>query len=155
MVLWSASQPQAGVDIHNFEVLPWPLKYTKYPEHWPEEIGRYWIQAKRNLKDENWDAASMMARSALQLALRDRDAKGKNLKEEVENLASKGILPSIMKDWSNNVRDLGNVSAHPEPGQPATDPKDAEDVVEFLDFLLKYLYTLPHQIKEYRERQSE
>jgi hypothetical protein len=155
MVLWSSSEFGARDGLHSFKVLPWPLRYTKYPEHWPEEIGRYWLQAKRNLKDENWDAASLMARSALQLALRDHKAQGKTLKKEVEDLASKGILPPIMKDWSDNVRELGNVSAHPKPGQPATDPKDAKDVVEFLDFLLEYLYTLPHRIKEYQGRSSE
>jgi len=155
MVLWSASEHSFGDGLHDYKVLPWPLRYEKYPEHWPEEVGRFWLQAKRNLKDENWDAASLMARSALQVALRDQKAQGKTLKKEVEDLASKGILPPIMKEWSDNVRELGNESAHPAPGQPETDPKDAANVVEFLDFLLEYLYTLPHRINKYRGRKTK
>lgn len=150
MVLWSA-----GMGLYDFRVLPRPIKLESYPEHWPAEVGRFWLQAKRNLSDHNWDAASVMARSALQIALRNSGAKGNNLKQEIEFLAQKGILPPLMKDWSEQVRELGNDSAHPEPGQPATDPRDAEDIVKFLDFLLEYLYTLPNRIEQYRERDAK
>ena len=153
MVLWSANSPRC--DLHDFVVLPWPIKLEKFPEDWPEQVGRFWLQAKRNLGDQNWDAASVMARSALQIALRDRGATGKNLKQEIQDLAQKGILPPTMKDWSEQVPELGNDSAHPRPGQPATDARDAEDIVRFLDFLLEYLYTLPHQIEQYRKREHE
>lgn len=70
MVLWSASSTGGRQGIHDYHVLPWPLKLERYPDHWPEAVGRYWLQAKRNLRDENWDAAALMARSALQIALR-------------------------------------------------------------------------------------
>ncbi len=150
MVLWSASSITG--DMHAYKVLPWPLKLESFPEHWPETVGRYWLQAKRNLSSENWDAAALMARSALQTALRDKGAEGKNLKQEIDNLASNGILPPIMKEWSDNVRELGNESAHPKAQQSATDPQDARDVISFLDFLLEYLYSLPHRIQEYQGR---
>jgi hypothetical protein len=149
MALWSADRDGR---YHDYKVLPWPIRFEKYPDHWAEEIGRFWIQAKRNLKDENWDAAALMARSALQVALRDNKAQGEKLKKEIEDLAKKGILPPIMKEWSDNVRELGNDSAHPKPGQPPTDPQDAQDIINFLDFLLEYLYDLPHRIAKYRER---
>ena len=149
LVFWSKNEHD---NIHDFRALPWPLKYEKFPEHWPEQIGRYWLQAKRNIRDENWDAASVMARSALQLALRDQQASGNNLKQEIDDLAAKRILPPIMHDWSHNIRELGNDSAHPKPNQGPTDPRDARDIVHFLDFLLEYLYSLPHRIAGYRSR---
>lgn len=147
LCLWSA-----GHRLHSFKVLPWPLNFESYPEHWPETVGRYWLQAKRSLVSENWDAAAVMARSAMQAALRQHEAHGANLKQEIDDLASKGILPPIMKDWSHNVRELGNDSAHPKPDQPPTDSRDAKDIVSFLDFLLEYLYSLPHRISQYRDR---
>ncbi|MCG7867500.1 MAG: DUF4145 domain-containing protein [Candidatus Thiodiazotropha taylori] len=148
-VFWSA-----GDRLHDYKVQPWPLKLERYPDHWPEAVGRYWLQAKRNLKDENWDAAALMARSALQIALRDHDATGKNLYQEIDDLAEKRVLPPIMQEWSHNVRELGNDSAHPKPEQEATNPIDAKDIVQFLDFLLEYLYTLPKRISDYREREG-
>ncbi len=155
MVLWSATEHGFGRGLHDYRVLPWPLNYERYPEHWPDAIGRYWLQAKRNIRDENWDAAAVMARSALQIALRDNGAKGKNLKQEIDDLAAKGILPPIMKEWSDHVRELGNESAHPDPKQDPTNPQDAQDIVRFLDFLLEYLYSLPHRIRQYRERANK
>lgn len=140
-VLWSATEGSHGYGsgLHDFRVQPWPLNYEKHPEHWPTDVGRYWLQAKRNVVDENWDAAAVMARSALQLALRDNKASGKNLKQEIDDLAGKGVLPPIMREWSDQVRYLGNDSAHPAPSQNATSPHDARDIVRFLDFLLEYL----------------
>jgi hypothetical protein len=150
MVFWSTNR-----GMHDFRVLPWPIKkLEKYPDHWPEAVGRYWLQAKRNIKDENWDAAALMARSSLQVSLREQDASGRNLKQEIDDLAEKGVLPKIMQEWAHNVRELGNDSAHPQPDQPATSSKDAKDIVGFMDYLFEYLYTLPKQIREYRERKD-
>jgi hypothetical protein len=150
MVLWSA-----GRGLHGYRVLPWPLsKVNDYPEHWPESVGRYWMQAKRNIKGESWDAVALMARSSLQVASREQNASGNNLKQEIDDLAQKGILPKIMQDWAHNVRELGNDSAHPKPDQPPTSPQDARDIVSFMDYLFEYLYTLPKQINDYRARKN-
>ena len=45
MVLWSANEGDARR--HDYRVLPWPLELKNYPEYWPDEIGRYWLQAKK------------------------------------------------------------------------------------------------------------
>lgn len=153
MALWSANDMSSG--IHDYQLLPWSLRVENFPEYWPASVGNYWMQARRSLTDENWDAATIMARSALQVALRDRGAEGKNLKQEIDDLADKGILPAIMKEWSHNVRELGNESAHPQPEQIPTNKEDAKDIVSFLDFLLEYLYKLPKRIEDYRARNSE
>lgn len=150
MVFWSANDRH-----HDYRVVPWPLgKLEKYPEHWPEAVGRYWLQAKRNLKDQNWDAAALMARSSLQVSLREQKAQGGSLKQEIDDLASKGVLPKLMQDWAHTVRELGNDSAHPKPDQPPTSAQDAKDIVGFMDYLFEYLYTLPKRINEYRARKN-
>jgi hypothetical protein len=150
MCLWSAGSS----GLHDYRVLPWPMRVEKHPEHWPADVGRFWLQAHRSLADENWDAAAVMARSALQASLREQKAAGANLKQEIADLASRGLLPPLIKEWSDTLRELGNDSAHPKPGQAPTDPKDARDVTQFLDFLLEYLYSLPHRIEQYRAREA-
>jgi len=152
MVLWSASQRALG-DMHDYHVLPWPTRLTAHPKHWPEAVGRHWVQAHRSLADENWDAAADMARSSMQAALRDHGATGKWLRDEIDDLAAKGLLPPIMKEWAHEVRELGNEASHPEPhDEKGTDPKDARDIVQYLDQLLTFLYDLPKQIADYRAR---
>ena len=63
-----------------------------------------------------------------------------------------GVTASVDTFYEGQER---NDSAHPQPEQDATDSHDAKDVVRFLDFLLEYLYDLPQQIKQYRERAEE
>tara|TARA_R110001599_G_scaffold91512_2_gene240453 strand:- start:921 stop:1574 length:654 start_codon:yes stop_codon:yes gene_type:complete len=151
MVMWSAS---TFGRMHGKIIMPRSLKIEKYPDFWPDTVGRYWLQAKSNIKSENWDAAALMARSSLQAALRDQEASGRNLKQEIDDLADKGVLPNIIKEWAHNVRELGNESAHPAADQEATNPQDAKDIVKFMDFLFEYLYALPKQINQYRDRKN-
>lgn len=153
MVLWSASSRGLG-GMHDYRVLPRPMRLTNHPEHWPEAVGRHWIEANRSLADENWGAAAVMARSALQAALREKGAEGDSLYDEINDLASKGALPPLMKDWAHEVRQLAKPAAHPKVAEPATDPKDARDIVNFLDYLLEYLYDLPKRIEDYRGRKT-
>jgi hypothetical protein len=153
-VLWSSSEHSIE-GLHNYHVLPWPLKDAPDPsEDWPEQVQRFWIQAHQSANGEIWDGASVMSRSALQIVLRDQGAVGKTLKDEIDDLATKGTLPPVMKDWAHELRLLGNESAHPEIDQTGADPQDVRDAIEFLDVLLHYIYDLPAQIKQYRNRRS-
>lgn len=162
MVLWSSSEPPNKLHptrgLHDFKVLPWPLRIGDGSDNWPKVAARYWKQAHKNLISGNNDAVAIMARSALQAITRQQKAKGSNLYEEIEDLSKKGLIPKIIKEWSHEVRLLGNPVAHPEMDEVAedepTDPKDAEDIVEFLDYLLEYLYDLPAQIDSYRNRKK-
>lgn len=151
-VLWSASEFSGSRGLHSFRVQPWPVGKPEPSEKWPKTIGRFWVQAHENETNENWDAATVMARSALQAALRNQQAEGGNLKEEIDDLLQKGILPKIMKEWSDEIRLLGNESAHPNDSSQPPSEKDVRDVINFLDYLLMYLFDLPSQIQEFRER---
>jgi hypothetical protein len=153
-VMWSAEG--FGRGLYDYKVLPWPLDSKPEPsESWPEGMKRFWIQAQDTLANENWDAANLMARSALQFVVREKNAKGKNLKEQIDDLVAQGVLHPLMKDWADEVRLLANESAHPDAPIPVdVTPQDSKDVVNFLDLLLFYLYDLPKQIEGYRQRKA-
>lgn len=154
-VLWSAQEFGSSMQgLYNFYVLPAPIGKPRPSDCWPENVQRYWTQAHEALRRESWDAAVVMARSALQLALRDKGAVKGTLYSEIENLASKGILPPLIKDWSHEVRDLGNDSAHPDSQAPQPSSQDAEDIVHFLDSTLMYLYDFPKHVSDYRQRRQ-
>lgn len=150
MAFWSA-----GYRLHDRLVVPPPLNYNTYPDSWPEDVGRYWLQAKRSQVSRNWDAAAVMARSTLQIALRKKGATGKNLFEEINHLFGTGDLPPLMKDWAHEIRLLGAESAHPASDSSLASQKDVADLISFLDFLLEYLFTLPAKIEHYRQRKLE
>ena len=147
MVFWS---PATNGRLHNYKTMPWPTETTEFPDHWPEDIGRFWLQAQRNIETQNWDAAAMMARSALQLIVRYQKAAGANLKQEIDDLAAKGLLPPIVKEWAHEVRVVSNEkAAHPEPGAKGTPQKDAKDLVKFVGVLMTLLYDLPDEIRKF------
>jgi hypothetical protein len=162
MVLWSSSEDfrravYTNRSLHDYYVLPWPLEIGDGSENWPAAVRRMWKQAHNALAGSNYDSAAIMARSALQAVTRHQKAVGANLYQEIEDLASKGVLPPVIKEWSHEVRELGNPVAHPEVSDDAdddhpTDPKDAADILEFMDYLLKYIYDIPAQVDEYRKR---
>jgi hypothetical protein len=150
--LWSAAR--FGGAIHAYRILPWHRSTTTHPKHWPDDVGRYWVEARRSIEGQNWTAAALMARSAIQLIARKHNAAGKNLKQEIDDLADKGLILPVMKDWSHEVRELANEGTHPQPGSTGTNEKDAKDVVEFLSFLMEVLYDVPKQIDDFRKRKT-
>lgn len=151
-VFWANSE--GSIPLHDFRVLPWPLGKAKPSENWPPDVQRFWTQAHESLGIESYDASAVMARSAVQAAMRDKGAVGKDLYNEIEDLAKKGDLPPLMKEWSHEVRVLGNDAAHPKTNTPPATPEDARDVVQFLDSLLVYLYDFPKRISDYWQRRK-
>jgi hypothetical protein len=152
---WSAAEYGHGSGtVHDYHILPWHRSTTRHPDHWPDDVGNYWVEARRSIEGKNWTAAALMARSAVQLVARAKGAKGDSLKQEIEDLANKGLILPIMKEWSHEVRVLANEGTHPKPGTKGTSEKDAKDVVEFLTFLMTVMYNLPKQIEDYRKRKS-
>ena len=50
---WSASGMGGSGGMHDFRVLPWHQSTTTYPEHWPTDIGNYWLEARRSIEGKN------------------------------------------------------------------------------------------------------
>src|SRR5260370_40530107 len=92
-VFWSAAEHAIGHSLYDFMVLPWPLGKKQPSENWPPDVQNYWAQAHQSLRVETWDAAALMARGAVQAAMRDKGSAAKDLYTEIENLAAKGDLP--------------------------------------------------------------
>jgi hypothetical protein len=148
---WSAA---SSGGMHDYIVLPRYQRTTTYPQHWPADVGKYWVEARGCIEGKNWTAAALMARSAIQLVARAHGAEGNNIKAEIDELAAKGLILPIMQEWAHEVRELANEGTHPKPGSTGTNEKDAKDVVQFLSFLMTVLYNLPKQIQDYRKRKG-
>jgi hypothetical protein len=152
---WSASSEGHGHNVrHDYRVLPWYRGTTSYPKYCPPDVGTYWVEAHRSIEGKNWTAAALMARSAIQLVARAHGGTGASLKQEIDDLANKGLILPIMKEWAHEVRELANEGTHPQPGTTGTNERDAKDVVEFLTFLMTVMYRLPTEIDEYRRRKT-
>ena len=134
-------------DLYEFFPIP---KEVAAPYGVPDEMAKAFRSAKRFLKmgkDADYEAACVMARRVIDIAVNDMGAEGKNLFQKIENLEKKRLIPPAMRDWAQCVREIGNIGAHVE--EATCD--DAEQAVYFAEMLLIYLYTLPKQTEERRK----
>jgi len=161
MVFWSASEHNSGgynpaQGLHAYRTVPFALGGWDGEDYWPDNAKRHWKQAHNAIQRGDYDAAVVMARSsAVQAVVRNKKAKKGDLYNEINDLVTRGVLPNIVGQLAHEVRELAKPSAHPTEDEKAVDPKDAREIVEFLDILLEYGYDLPHKINEYRERQGK
>lgn len=150
LVFWT--KPVMDNGLHAARQVPWPLDAKPSPsENWPPQAQNYWTQAKDNIGRRNWEAAIILARTALQCVARDKGAGGGTLQTEIDRLGAKGVLPPNMVEWAHTViRDTGNDFTHPTPDQAPAQEKEARQVVGYLEFVLEYVYDLPKRIESFR-----
>src|SRR5438105_2720811 len=96
------------------EVILYPVSKLTAPDEYPEDVRDNFTEALRSLAHGNYKSAVVMARTALQASTRGMNAKGTNLKQEIEDLASRHVIPKSLEDWAHSIRDGGNLVAHPE-----------------------------------------
>jgi hypothetical protein len=152
----SPSRFSGGHPLHGARLYPPSLKSEwRPPEHWPEQVGRAWVQAHNSIDTKSWDAAAAMAGRALQAATRGHfQAKAASLEKEIDELGGKGILPAPMVEWAHEIRLVRNIGAHPDPLELEVKEEDAKDIVKFLDYFLVYSFNLPKEIADYKARRS-
>lgn len=92
----------------------------------------------------------MALRRTLELLLKDKGATKWGLKDKIEEIAAKGLLPDTLKEASSLAKMLGDTAAHDK--ELEIDQYDVEAMVEFIGFIIEYLYVVPDRINAYKER---
>jgi len=64
-------------------------------------------------------------------------------------LITKGILDKNLGDWATEIRLIGNSGAHFYPIKDV-DKHDAEQIILFIEELIKYVYVMPSEIAKRR-----
>jgi hypothetical protein len=98
-------------------------------------------EAIQSHANECYTASAIMIRKTLEEMCKDRDAKGANLKERIEDLGTKIVLPKELLDGLDDLRLLGNDAAHVEA--TVYDDIGQEEVEVGIDFtkeVLKAVY---------------
>lgn len=147
-VMWGG---EASRNLHDFVQFP-TLTDPEAPDYWPEQIGSSYVQAEKSLNSESWDAAAAMARRAIQATIRSMLGKSQGqLRDEITKLVEMQMLPKTMGEWAGEVRELGNVGAHPDEIEKHVAPEDAKAIVRFTRYFILYAVDIPHEIDEYRK----
>ena len=108
----------------------------------PAEIESDRMEAWACLHGGCFRAAVIMARAAVQRAVRALEPEGGTLAAEIDSLVGKGKITTELMEWAHAVRMDGNDAAHPDTLGEVT-RKDAADSLEFMDAFLRLAVALP------------
>jgi len=131
------------VDQSYFSIVYPHRTYSSY--HMPENIYKaYEVALKARYLDGSLCLLSL--RRTLEIICKQQGETSGNLVRKIENLANKGILPSVLKDASDIVRDLGNAAAHGDNVEFSN--SKVNQMIRFVESIIEYIYILPEKIKK-------
>jgi hypothetical protein len=114
----------------------------------PSIVAKTYREAIR-IRNISPPAFAVMIRRGLEFLCKDKKAKGKTLKDQLEDLGRSGIIPTTLAEMGDALRFLGNIAAH------ATNYKiDRTEVKAMDDFflaMLEYVYIGPAKLNRLKE----
>lgn len=123
------------------------------PQHLPPNIESFFLQACRSLEGKAYDASGMMARKALEAAVKKIKPDGKgNLYSRIEVLETEHLITPDLKDWAHIIRDDGNVAAHEEEPMSL---ESAKELLDFTELFLMYTFTMPGMVNAKKRVDNE
>ncbi len=117
-------------------------------EELPEDVKVAFREAIKALNEEIWNGCVTMCRRALEEAMKDLGAEGRDLFTQIDDLESKRKITPELKEWAHEGRLGGKLGAHGTKQKQWAERDDAEEVFEFSRWFFRYVYVLPQQLAE-------
>ena len=129
----------------------------------PPDVTIAFRQALKSRNEGIWDGCVLMCRRALEEATRilgeeiepeDERAKysKKVLYKRIEHLATEHRITPELRNWAHEARLGGKLGAHGGTEKQWNTRLDAEEIVEFASWFFRYVFVLPQQLAERKER---
>ncbi len=107
-------------------------------EDFKEAIRCHWIKAYR--------ACVVMCGRALETSVKALNAQGRDLRDKIDNLATRGVITAPLKDFAHAIRATRNTGAHSDDLHDIVE-KDSSDMMEFMREYLQHVYIMPAKLK--------
>ena len=112
--------------------------------HVPELVDQLYREARKCIAVGCYTSSVLTCRKLLMnIAVTQGAASGESFQSYVEYLAMKGFVPPHGKGWVDHIRKKGNEANHEIV---LMKKQDAEDLVTFLEMLLKFIFEFPNKI---------
>lgn len=132
----------------------WPkAEAISAPEGVPEKVARNYVEADKARRMQLWNPACATYRRCMELALKAfaPDVEAWKLEKRIDKLAKENRITPALQEWAHELRLDGNEALH---GDEDATKEMADQMHHLAYFLLTYLYTLPEQINQVRERRD-
>jgi len=133
----------------------YPKMEAEPDQELPDDVQTAFREAIEALNEGIWNGCVTMCRRALEEAMTDLEAEGADLFHQIDDLESKRRITPELKEWAHEGRLGGKLGAHGIKEKKWEDQNDAEEVLEFCRWFLRYLYVLPKQLADRKERLSK
>ena len=110
----------------------------------PKEIKAAFVSAIR-VKNIDISICALALRRVLEIVCKEKNAKGKNLYNMIQDLVNRKILPDTFDKAANLIKDIGNLGAHGDSFE--YDIHDIEQLIDFVKSIINYLYCMPYDIE--------
>jgi len=137
---------------------PWDSPARLYPPirqlslQIPNELRRSFKEAIRCQESAHYLATALMCRRTLEGICGHHLGKVRNLSTSLKELHKKKIIDDRLFEWANALRDDGNLAAHDMDARISH--KDAEDLVDFCEAILDYVFVLRDRFETYKDRRA-
>lgn len=110
-------------------------------------------EARRCLQAKCYTAAAIMARRLVEGICDDQGYKSRDLYGSLRKMRDAGVIDGRLYEWADAGRQVGNEGAHASGVSVKRD--DAEEVLNFVEGLLDYLYVFQARFQEFQERRDK
>ena len=122
----------------------------------PDEIRDDYREAGRCLGAGANKASMVMSRRVLQRCLKEQGCEQAKLAAAIKHAVDTGILRKPLHDLANEIREYGNLGAHPDDDQLANATREnAEQILAFAQLLIHEFYELPDQATKLRKGREQ
>lgn len=129
----------------------YPKRTPQLDKSIPIEIANDHVEAIKCFDVGAFKATVVMCRRALQGSVIEKGTTKDKLKDQINELCDKRIITEDIRDWGHEIRLTGNIGAHPdEDGLKGVTKEDAEQMMQFMERYLEYVYVLPAKVAEQR-----
>ncbi|MCK4458549.1 MAG: DUF4145 domain-containing protein [Methanosarcinales archaeon] len=112
----------------------------------PDQYVESLYEEARNCTASNASTAAVLCcrKLLMNLAVSKGASEGQKFIEYVEYLSDKGFIPPDGRDWVDHIRKKGNEATHEIA---IVEREDAEELLSFVEMLLKFIYEFPAKRK--------
>ena len=153
------------LDSKGAELVIYPALDEEPDELLPDDVKVAFREALQARNEGIWNGSVLMCRRALEeatavlaeeLPQAKRNAYLKKvLYDRIEQLADAHVITPDLRAWAHEGRLGGKLGAHGGTEKQWNTELDAEEIVEFATWFFRYVFILPQQLAERKERVTE
>ena len=134
------------------EILYPSIETNDIPLGLPDAINKALIAAQK-VKSIDANAFGVLMRRVLEMVCIDRKATGRNLAEQLQDLAQKNEIPNKLVMVTKSIKNLGNIGAHAALGNLTQEEIPILNALS--NAILEYVYTAPYLANQAEDRVNQ